>query len=531
MVGIKRIILTITLAVATCVQLVAQSNSESFAERQCKQLRIRQENVNKQLTELHKAHAATPSDSISVAIYELNKQSIAIGNAINRLSAQIEAEKNAKMQEEIPLQDSIDIAADVDVPAVTPQPESIATSPTTEENSAPTLDGDLQDEVTENEPTISNNLKSLFTTSSRRYALIESEINALVDEYASTYESALASLDGYAKSTNMKQLDGHYKAYLEAVAGGEKIAQEIITRGERLLDSKKNSYLGFADSIGMDMRSSYESDIEALEDMLYGKMEGKCSNMELAIYPHKLHHTLKMEITLAEQISPERVDSLKTLAENYDFTTTLFAPLAQPKRSDAKFAGVSVQKKAKHGAVSALPQLKIPASGELYSITVANYASLPPSTKVFRNVTPLYRDRREDGRTYICVGLYPTALSAQDDLAYLRKLGFKQPELVMWRDGIRRDDYVDRTKSQPTTSKISMYRVEISGAAGALSDEVVATIQNNAPRKEISKFTNDGTTIYTVGIFTKESEAHILASAIGSIAPELTITVNQIGKK
>ena len=95
------------------------------------------------------------------------------------------------------------------------------------------------------------------------------------------------------------------------------------------------------------MRSSYESDIEALEDMLYGKMEGKCSNMELAIYPHKLHHTLKMEISLAEQISPERVDSLKTLAENYDFTTTLFAPLAQPKRSDAKFAGVSVQKKAK----------------------------------------------------------------------------------------------------------------------------------------------------------------------------------------
>ena len=93
MVGIKRIILTITLAVATCVQLVAQSNSESFAERQCKQLRIRQENVNKQLTELHKAHAATPSDSISVAIYELNKQSIAIGNAINRLSAQIEAER------------------------------------------------------------------------------------------------------------------------------------------------------------------------------------------------------------------------------------------------------------------------------------------------------------------------------------------------------------------------------------------------------------------------------------------------------
>jgi hypothetical protein len=59
---------------------------------------------------------------------------------------------------------------------------------------------------------------------------------------------------------------------------------------------------------------------------------------------------------------------------------------------------------------------------------------------------------------------------------------------------------------------------------------VVGIIRGAAPRKEISKYTAEGATIYTVGIFTKESEAKALAAAIGKADATLSTTIVELGK-
>lgn len=531
MVGIKHLILLAATIVLGLANTYGQNTLGSFAERQTRQLTMRRERVQQTLAELRNSLQQTPCDSTARIVYELEKQCDAIDAAIEKLAAQntqpttsqeLSTTTETPLANEETTVDTVPPTPEVELPIQQPAQEEQTPFDTTAEPS----------EKTDNKPNISNNLKSLFTTASRRYALIEKEIDGLIGSYATCYHNAEIALDGYAKSTSLQTLEQHYADYLTSLENGEKVAREIISRSDRLIESKLNSYIGFADSLGMAVQDEYNEKMAAIEDAMYEKFNGKCSNTDIAIYPHRLHQTLLFEIELAEHIAPEMTDSLRVKAENYDFTSTLFAPIGQPKRSDIKFAAVKVDKKSKHIAVSALPQIKIPSQGELYSITVANYASLPTSTKVFRNVKPLYRDRREDGRTYICIGLYPTALSAQDDIAYLRKLGFKQPELVMWRDGIRRDDYIDRSKPTTSGNKPAMYRVEISGVTGgALPEEVIGIIRQTAPNKEISKFTADSNTIFTVGIFTKESEAHKLASAIGADNSGVTATVSRIGKK
>jgi hypothetical protein len=74
-----------------------------------------------------------------------------------------------------------------------------------------------------------------------------------------------------------------------------------------------------------------------------------------------------------------------------------------------------------------------------------------------------------------------------------------------------------------------MYKIEIRGANYGLSEAVSSVIKNKAPRKEISKFTTEvGAIVYTIGIFTKESEADTLAKAIGAADNSVSVRVTKM---
>ncbi len=579
MVGIKRAIITTFIALCA-LPCVAQSNLGTIAERQLRQLTLRSERIEAQLKSARENYSLAPCDSLGKVVFELEKQSAAIAAAIARItSPRVEIEKTAEVEdhaeptlpqpvpevEEQPEQEPE--AEQIAEPATTPQPtppvteepEPESTPATVEEvevkvdevpQSTTTQEVPMQESVEPREEetpalstheapeadiaaqqdVISAELKKMFNTTIRRYSLVEGEIALLIGDYAKSYDEAKRLLKEYDNATSLKTLNTHLEAYNKAVEDGKKLADEIANRGDRLFESKMNALYGFADSLELEgTRDKYMAMAEETEATMSAKLSTICTDLDVAMYPHRLRTTMALHVELARHITPEDADSLELKLKEFDTLYALFEPLGKPKRSDAKFAPVKVVKSSKHGAVSALPVLKVPAEGELYSITVGNYASLPPSTKGFRNATPLYQQRREDGRTYIYVGLYPTARSAQEDIAYLRKLGFKQPELVMWRDGIRRDDFVDRT-AKSATPRAAMYRVEIGGTQGTLPQSVVEAIRNTAPRKEISKFTNEGATVYTVGIFTKEGEAQALATAIGKADATLSASVVELGK-
>lgn len=546
MVGIKRAIITAIIALCT-LPVPAQNTLGTIAERQIRQLTLRSERIEAQLTSAREKQALTPCDSLAKAIFELEKQSAAIAATIERLTSAPQKPTEVEPQTAPNEPKTVAEVKEEPQPATTPEPTPESDSePQSEEPiqpsepevsvdednvaETPTTTAEPKAEVAEQENIISDELKKMFSATARRYSLIEGEIALLIGDYEKSYNEAKRLLKEYDNATSLQALNTHFDAYNKAVESGKKLADEIANRSDRLFESKMNALYGFADSLKLEgTREKYTALAEQTEATMSAKLSTICTDLDLAMYPHRLKTTMALQVELAHHITPEDADSLELTLNNFDTLYTLFEPLAKPKRSDAKFAPVKVVKSGKYGAVSALPVLKVPGEGELYSITVANYASLPTSTKVFRNATPLYRQRREDGRTYIYIGLYPTARSAQEDIEYLRKIGFKQPELVMWRDGIRRDDFVDRS-AKPAAPRNAMYRVEIAGAQGALSDIVVGAIRGAAPRKEISKYSAEGATIYTVGIFTKESEAKALATAIGKADATLSTTIVELGK-
>ena len=538
MVGIKR--LYILLILCTLPHFTNAQNG-GFIQRQLSQLSLRGEKTAEMLSAAREQYSLTPCDSLSMVIHELEKQSLAIEGAIARLlerQAQVVVEAAEEVEvakpEPEPQPEEVEPKAEVEE-IVSEQPAATTPQEQTElpAEPEPVLAPIPAKEQPDNKPLVSEELKTLFNTTSRRYALIEGEIMGLIGEYGKAYNDILASLKGYEKATSLTTLEKHHKEYLAAVERSKSLADNIADRSDLLFTSKTNSLLMFADSLGMDsLRVDYTALSEQTESAISEKLMGKCTDLDLAMYPHRLLGTFRLEAQLAKHLAPEAADSLLSRTEEFDTTFTLFSPYGTPKRSNAKFTAVSISKKAKERAVSSLPLIKIPSEGELYSIMVGNYASLPPSTKVFRGAEPLYRERREDGRTYIYLGLYPTAQSAQDDIALLRKVGFKQPTLVMWRDGIRRDDYVNKNSGSTAAKKPAMYRIEIGGATTALPSEVLNVIREKAPRKEISKYTSsEGAVVYTLGIFTSEKEAQTLATAIAKASPDLTTSVTQVGKK
>ena len=481
MVEIKSPIRLLVAAVAMLIVSLPCSAQQIFVERQLKQLALRGERVEAQLTAAKEAFESTPTDSLARVVFELEKQAEAIATAITKLS--------------------------------TPQVE----------------EQQLTDEPPVLTPT-EERFKKLFTTSTRRYAMIEKEVEGIIAEYAEVYKEAAAAIEAHDVAETMKEANAHHKTYTASVERMKALADQIADRSDRLFMSKSAAYVGFADSLGMkEEKEFYIRSEQEVENSMIEKLKGECTDIDVAMYPFRKAVLMNLEVKIARRLCGGKwADSLLQKMATINPDDAKFAPLDGPKRSKAKFADVVIGGKQKYASAADIPRIKVPTDGEMYSILLGNYASLP-QMKAFRGASPLYSERREDGRTYFYAGLYATIQSARTGVDKLRKAGFKQPTIVLWREGIRRDDWVDRTATPTTTT--TFYRLEIVGPAEGLSAEVREAIKSKAPNKEISRYTAPtGEVVYTVGIFTKRNQADAVLAAVQAVDSSTNAKIAEIKK-
>lgn len=480
MVEIKSPIRLLVAAVATFTLSLPCSAQQIFVERQLKQLALRGERVEAQLAATKEAFESTPTDSLARVVFELEKQAEAIAAAIAKLST-------PQMVEEPPTNEP---------PVLTPTEERF---------------------------------KKLFTTSTRRYAMIEKEVESIITEYAQVYKEAAAAIEAHDVAETMKEANAHHKTYTASVERMKALADQIADRSDRLFMSKSAAYVGFADSLGMkEEKEFYIRSEQEVENSMIEKLKGECTDIDVAMYPYRKAVLMNLEVKIARRLCGNQwADSLLQQMATINPEDAKFEPLDGPKRSKAKFADVVIGGK-KYASAEDIPRIKVPAEGEMYSILLGNYSSLP-QMKAFRGVSPLYSERREDGRTYFYAGLYATIQSARTGVDKLRKAGFKQPTIVLWREGIRRDDWVDRTATPTTTT--TFYRLEIVGPAEGLSAEVREAIKSKAPNKEISRYTAPtGEVVYTVGIFTKHNQADAVLAAVQAVDSSTNAKIAEIKK-
>ena len=487
MVEITKRILICVVAVATSLATLSAQVNVSFADRQLKQLALRSERVASQIEQTKQIYDSAPNDSLAVVLHELGRQAESIAEAIARIEATIaKAEEDAKAAEEAKVAEQ------------------------------------QSDEV-------AKGLSHTFITALKRYTLTERDIENAYKEYATHHAAIQQSIEDFDNATNLADAQKAREAYNTANTAMLATATTIADRSDQLFTSKSKALIWFADSLRMtDEKAYFVEQNDQIEATFMEELRGKCTDLDVAMYPYRKAALMNLEIKLARRMCGEKcADSLIAEMAKINPEEALFAPVGKLKWAAAKYGEVAIHKQNKYSGTGNIPRIKIPAEGEIYAILLGNYASLP-SINTFRKAAPLYSERRADGRTYIYAGLYPTAKSAQQGLETLRNAGFKQPTLVMWQNGLRRDDFVDRTGSA-TAPKAAMYKIEIRGANYGLSEAVSAVIKTKAPRKEISKFTTEvGAIVYTIGIFTKESEADTLAKAIGAADSAVSVRVTKM---
>lgn len=526
MVDIRRTIILLAVTLFA-LEVSAQSTLGTFAQRQTKQLERRKEQIAKELTSAREAYAANPCDSLGKVVFELTKQSEAVEGALVRIANQeqerIRVEEEAARRAELEKQKAAAAAA---ADSLANASESAAVEPQEQEPAADAPQAESQQSATEQTTTPLNRLSAALSAN----ALIEGEIGVLIEQYRSAHKRASESLLAYGGATNLAKANEHYAAFNNAMSEMTTLGEQVGLRSQELFNDKIQTYISIAEEVGAKyIRAKYENIIKSVDSKHLDKIKNRCSNVDVAMYPHRLRSTIELEIEVAELLGCESAEPLKQTLEEFNTSNTLFAKLQAPAYANTEYYPVKFNKSKAYVPISSLPKMEVPAEGEVFSIELAGYTKLPNSTSVFRNATPLYRETRSDSRTYIYTGLYPTAKSATDDIALLRNAGFKAPKVVAWRNGVRRDDFVAKGSS---ANAVVYYRIEINGVDSALSREALQAIRQTAPSKEISKFNAaDGSLIYSVGNFTKEAEARNLAAAITNADASLSVTVVEFERK
>jgi hypothetical protein len=128
-----------------------------------------------------------------------------------------------------------------------------------------------------------------------------------------------------------------------------------------------------------------------------------------------------------------------------------------------------------------------------------------------KDVYPVsYSDKTHSGYYAYYVGGFRTEKEAQEGAARLKKIGFKEPIISVWVDGV----YYPTVEEMRLSA--NLYSLEISGIS-ALTNEMKAKVAG----KEIMRV---GST-FVIGKFEDRAQADAAAAALKAINGKLTIEV------
>jgi hypothetical protein len=153
----------------------------------------------------------------------------------------------------------------------------------------------------------------------------------------------------------------------------------------------------------------------------------------------------------------------------------------------------------------------------VYRIRIGIFTNRP-NLSALKGITPLsYTDKYHDGKYAYFVGGFRSEEEAMEGVAYLKKLGFKSPQPVMWVDG----EYISNIAEWK--SKNLGFNIEITGIT-TLSDAVKAHI---SLRNENCRFSRVGAA-FIVGSFASKSDAELVASEIVAMDSNIKAEVKSV---
>lgn len=345
----------------------------------------------------------------------------------------------------------------------------------------------------------------------------ELKVKSAVENQTKRYGELLALQRQYMEAPTREEADRLTKLFNAKLAQIAECDNEIISMWSTLYYNKMYAYDLLMEregntsmlDVSAEATSRAEREINDNSDLYQ-------SNALVAYYARKKALT-EYELQLASMLSlTTSRDSLKVVAAELKNRDYRLSKLSLQRRSFINYEEIEVKTPTIYNSKNPVPQTKVYDFGTIYRIRIGLF-SKRPNISALRGVMPLsYTTAYNNGMYAYFVGGFQTEQEAKEGVAYLKKLGFKEPIIAVWIDGEYYPTLEDMRRSQ------SQYNLEISGVA-TLTDEMKAKILSHNSDCTISRI---GTN-FVVGTFDGKSAAEAVATDLKGLNSDIKVEITK----
>lgn len=341
----------------------------------------------------------------------------------------------------------------------------------------------------------------------------ERQAAALVELYAENYARLINMQEHYLVTVEQREADSLYDRMGALLIENREVDDSLAEVWSGIFDQKSYSYSYMLEKGGKEIL--LEEQIAALSEAA-AEAEAEAGNYAsdaLVAYFTEKRALVRSEQALAREYNLKTaLDSLGREMEYLASVEYRLPRIELSRRYLLDYSSISFADKLNYTANN-IPSCEIYDHGTIFRIRLGSY-KYRQQPSIFRRVEPLYL-LQEGGRYVYYTGGFATKSEARLACELLRDKGFRQPIIVCWEDGVKREVAEDEPEVR--------YRVEIAGAA-TLSEEARGAVKAHAGGKELARV---GST-FVVGPFDDEPTAEQLALALRQADGGLEVRVVKV---
>ncbi len=338
----------------------------------------------------------------------------------------------------------------------------------------------------------------------------ESAASALVEEFARLYTELIDYNNLYHTVSDQSSADQLYDKINSTLDSCAEVDAQLDTVWGKIFDDKSYSYSYFMERMGFGDMLDRHIDSLSYAQREADAMIGLYASDALSTYIIQKRKLVDCERDIASRMGfSEALDSLNREVAYLASIDYALPKIEIERKYLLEYEGVGFVSKPKYTSYN-IPKVVVYDHGTIYRVRLGGYRSRQ-QVSIFKGVTPLYI-QHDGGQYCYYTGGFATKAEARLAVEILRKKGFKNPVVVEWADGVRRD--------VPDSEQDVKYRLEITGVA-TLPDGVKSVVNAQSPKCEIARV---GST-YMVASFVDRAIADALARRIREVDPTLKVEV------
>ena len=335
--------------------------------------------------------------------------------------------------------------------------------------------------------------------------------------YMKMYGELLALQRKYMEVATREEADAIAKRF--AVKEGEMAQQDeaIKSMSGSFYYNKMYAYDLLMERGGKTAMLDLSADVSARAEREINENSDLYQSDALVNYYARKKAMTEYEMQLASLLSlTSSRDSLKLISAELKNRDYRLSKLSLQRRSFINYEDIEVKKPTIYTSKNPVPKTKVYDYGVIYRIRVGLFTN-KPNISALRGVVPLsYSEAYHKGMYAYYVGGFRTEQEAKDGVAYLKKLGFRDPIIAVWVDGEYYPTIEEMHRSQ------SQYNIEISGVV-TLTDEMKSKILSHKSDCTISRI---GTT-FVVGTFEGKSVAQAVVADLQAMSKDISVKITK----